>query len=89
MNGASDERSGLPETCYMRYIATGATVMIRHGESGYVPVETPCSPECLNARLPRVPTEDEINAMRHGSLMGWDALGVDPAFWSKRRGTTL
>ena len=88
MNGASDERSGLPEACYIRHITTGETVMIRRGEPGYVPVDTSCSPECLNAGLPRVPTEDEIDAMRHGSLMGWDGTGADPAFWSKRRGRT-
>ena len=89
MNGAPEERSGLPEVCYIRRIATGQTVMIRRGELGYVPVDITCSPECLNARLPRVPTEDEIDAMRHGSLMGWDGPSADQAFWSKRRGTTL
>jgi len=75
----------LPEMCYVRHITTGETVMIRRGEMGYLPVDIKCSPECLNARLPRVPTEDEIAAMRHGSLMGWEGPGTDPAFWQRQR----
>jgi hypothetical protein len=34
-----------PETCYVRHITTGETVMIRRGEMGYLPVDTQCSPD--------------------------------------------
>ena len=85
MTSSAIKTDGLPPVCYIRHVTTDTTVLIRRGETGYVPVDTPCSPECLNSRLPRVPTQDEIAAMRHGSLMGWDGPGADPAFWRRRR----
>jgi hypothetical protein len=85
MTSNTTSKETLPEMCYVRHITTGETVMIRRGEMGYLPVETKCSPECLNGRLARVPTEDEIAAMRHGSLMGWEGPGVDPSFWRRQR----
>ena len=75
----------LPPLCYIRHPTTGETVEIRRGENGYYPISTRCSPECLNARLSHPPTEDDIAAMRHGSLIGWDSPGADPAFWRRRR----
>ncbi len=85
MTSNTTSKETLPEMCYVRHITTGETVMIRRGEMGYLPVETKCSPECLNGRLARVPTEDEIATMRHGSLMGWEGPGVDPSFWRRQR----
>lgn len=85
MTGSPVKTDGLPPVCYIRHLTTGANVLIRRGEAGYVPVDTLCSPDCLNSRLPRVPTEDEIAAMGYGSLMGWDGPGSDPAFWPRRR----
>ena len=43
------------------------------------------SPECLNSRLSHVPTEDEIAAMEHGTLLDWDTPGANPSFWRRRR----
>jgi hypothetical protein len=74
----------LPPLCYVRD-ATGETVEIVRGKAGYHPMDTLCSPACLNSRLPHPPTEDEISAMRHGSLIGWDTPGADPEMWRKRR----
>jgi len=74
----------LPLLCYVRHPATGETVEIVRGEAGYRPIGTLCSPTCLNSRLPHPPTEDEISAMRHGSLIGWDSPGADPAMWRRR-----
>ena len=76
----SDENP-LPPRCYIRHLATGETVLIRRGVQGWEPADTNCSPECLNATLPRIPSEAEIAAMRHGSLMGWDGPGATAAFW--------
>lgn len=59
--------------------------MLRRGADRAEPAQTRCSPECLNARLPRVPTEAEVAAMRHGALLGWDSPGADPKFWATRR----
>ncbi len=84
MSSSKSKAGSLPPLCYIQHVTTGETVMIRRGQLGYVPIETKCSAECLNARLPRVPTEDEIAAMRHGSLMGWEGPGTDPAFWQRQ-----
>jgi len=75
----------LPPRCYIRHVTTGETVAIDRGENGYRTVGTLCSPACLNSRLPQPPTEDDISPMRHGSLIGWDTPGADPAFWRRRR----
>ncbi len=75
----------LPPLCYVRHPTTGEAVEIHRGEAGYHPVGTLCSPDCLNSRLARPPTEDEISAMRHGSLIGWDTPGADPEIWRRRR----
>lgn len=75
----------LSPLCYVRHPTTGETVEIRRGEAAYHPVGTLCSPDCLNSRLARPPTEDEISAMRHGSLIGWDRPGADPEMWRHRR----
>jgi hypothetical protein len=71
MSVAPKRANTLPPLCYIRHVTTSATIMVQRCEIGSVPVDPKCSPECLNSRLPRVPTEDEIAAMRHGSVMGW------------------
>ena len=76
---------GLPPLCYIRHPTTGETVEIHRGENGWRPIRTLCSPEGLNSRLPHCPTEDDINAMRHGSLIGWDTPGADPDCWRRQR----
>jgi hypothetical protein len=75
--------SALPPLCYVRHPTTGKTVEIRRGENGYYPVGTQCSPECLNSKLPQPPTPEQILAMKHGSIMGWDTKGANPAMWTR------
>ena len=77
--------SKLPPVCYIRHINTGEIVLIHRGQDGYLPNETQCSPACLNAKLPQPPSVDEIAAMRHGALMGWDTPGCDPEMWRRTR----
>jgi hypothetical protein len=72
-----------PPRCYIRHPTTGETVEIRRGENGYHPVDTVCSPDCLNRHLPRPPAAAEVLAMKHGSLMGWNTPGADPAKWER------
>lgn len=76
----------LPALCYTRHPTTGETVAIIRGEDGYRPANTFCSPACLNAKLAPPPTEAQISAMKHGSLMGWDTPGARPEFWKRREG---
>ena len=73
----------LPPLCYVRHPGTGETVQIRLGEKGWHPANTTCPPECLNAKLPRVPTAAEVLAMKHGSIMGWDTPGANPEMWKR------
>ncbi len=75
--------AALPPLCFIRHPVSGDTVQIRLGENGWHPANTPCSPECLNAKLPRVPTAVEILAMQHGSIMGWDTPGTNPEMWQR------
>ena len=72
----------LPPVCYIRHITTGETVLIHRGHDGYRPAGAQCSAACLNAKPPSV---DEIAAMRHGALMGWDTPGCDPEMWRRTR----
>jgi hypothetical protein len=74
----------LPPLCYLRHLTTGETVAIIRGEPGYRPAKTACSPECLNAKLSPPPTQAQIDAMKHGSLLGWDTPGTRPEFWKQR-----
>ncbi len=74
----------LPPLCYVRHPTSGETVVILQGEDGYRTLNARCSPECLNATLSPPPTEAQLNAMKHGSMLGWDTPGADPAFWQRR-----
>ena len=76
-----DGVSALPPLCYIRHPTTGQTVEIRRGEEGFYPMGTKCSPECLNAKLAHPPMREQVQAMQHGSLLGWDTPGADPAMW--------
>lgn len=75
----------MPPLCYVRHPSSGETVAIVRGEDGYRPAGTRCSPECLNAKLDRVPGEAQINAMKHASMFGWDTPGARPEFWERRQ----
>jgi hypothetical protein len=76
-------RTALPPLCYVRHPGTGETVQIRLGQNGWHLANTTCSPECVNAKLPRVPTSAEVLAMKHGSMMGWDTPGANPEMWKR------
>lgn len=84
MTTSTDTAAGLPDLCYVRHPTSGETVAILRGEDGYRTLNTLCSPECLNAKVSPPPTEAQINAMKHGSMFGWDTPGADPAFWRRR-----
>ena len=84
MTRATHAAEPLPPLCYVRHPTSGETVAILLGEDGYRPANTLCSPECLNAKLTPQPTGAQINAMKHGSMFGWDTPGANPAFWRRR-----
>ena len=83
MSDSRDNASALPSLCYIRHPETGETVLIIRDEGGWHPAHTKCLPECLNAKLEPPPTAEQILAMKHGSLIGWDTPGADPAMWQR------
>lgn len=83
MTNQDNAAEALPPLCYVRHPTSGETVVILHGEDGYRTLGTLCSPECLNAKLSPTPTEAQINAMKHGSMFGWDTPGAKPTFWRR------
>lgn len=83
MTTSNNAAEALPPLCYVRHPTTGETVAILRGDDGYRPANTLCSPECLNAKLTPPPTEAQISAMKHGSLIGWNTPGANPAFWRR------
>lgn len=85
MNTMIPAAAKLPPLCYIRHPSTGATIAIYRGETGWQPTGTLCSPEFLNSRLPHPPSEDEISAMKHGSIIGWDTPGAGPETWRRQR----
>ena len=82
-NADRDSATTLPPLCFVRHPTTGETVEIRRGETGFHPANTKCSPDCLNSKLPQAPTPEQVLAMKHGSLMGWDTKGANPAMWTR------
>ena len=81
--GKEGSAAALPPLCYVRHPTTGETVEIPRGENGWHPANTKCSPQCLNGKLPHPPTQEQVLAMKHGSIMGWDTKGADPAMWTR------
>jgi hypothetical protein len=79
---SEDERTAkLPPLCYIRHPTTGETVEIRRGEDSWHPANTKCSSECLNAKLAHPSTLEQVLAIKHGSIIGWNTPGADPAMW--------
>jgi hypothetical protein len=83
MPDARDSASPRPPLCYIRHPETDATVIIIRGEPGWRPAHTKCSPGRLNAKLTHPPIPEQILAMKHGSLIGWDTPGASPAVWRR------
>lgn len=84
MKTPASAAAALPPLCYVRHPTSGETITIFRDEDGYRPAATLCSPECLNSKLVPPPTEPQINAMKHGSMFGWDTPGARPEFWERR-----
>lgn len=69
--------ANLPERSYAYHPTTGATIMVKRGEKGFLPVTTDVKPELLNKV--RGVTPQQAAAMLTGSLFGWDCPLADPA----------
>lgn len=76
---------GLPEMCFSLLPGSGQLICIKRGESGYYPSDWSTDnarenrriADEQNARLGVSPAQEE--AMKIGSMSGWDVPGADPA----------
>lgn len=80
----------LPERAYLpnRHHCTGPhgeppVIGVQRGEVGYWPLYTNLTADELNAPLNITP--DQLAAMEHGSMFGWDTPGADPDYHRKLR----
>lgn len=75
----------LPEYCYAILPTTGEMIVVKRGETGYFPQNPDNAPwgpenmESLNERLGV--TKGQAEAMRNGSMFGWDIPASDPNNW--------
>ena len=77
-------RDKLPELCFTLLPGTGQLICVKRGESGYYPSDwsTPDAQENRriadeqNQKLGVTPAQEE--AMKIGSMCGWDVPGADP-----------
>ena len=74
-----NKRPDLPYFCYSTLDSTGETILIKYGESGYYKCNTGMSAKELNKQLEV--DEAQAEAMKCGSMFGWDVPGANPEFY--------
>ena len=82
-------RSNLPERCYVYLQTENKIGIIQKGESGYYPTEiesgtpdeTKAQVDELNGKLGV--SKEQAEAMKAGSMFGWDTPAADPASYDK------
>lgn len=82
-------RSSLPEQCYVFVQTENRIGIVKKGESGYysteiesgTPIETKKLVDEMNERLNV--SKPQAEAMKSGSMFGWDTPGADPASYDK------
>lgn len=77
----------LPERAYVYHPTTGATIMVKRGESGFFPVSTDTKPELLNKV--RGITPQQAAAMLAGSMFGWHVPLANPEQFTESEATTF
>jgi len=74
--------TNLPKMCYSVLDSTNELIVIKRGEKGYYPQRQENAPwsannvDHLNERLGI--TKGQAEAMKNGSMFGWDTPSADP-----------
>lgn len=78
--------AGLPELCFTVLPTDGSLICIKRGEMGYFPSDWGTTDRDKNRELADFNnrklgvTKAQEEAMRTGSMVGWDVPGADPAW---------
>ena len=78
----------LPEMCWTVLPADNTVVVVKRGEMGYYPQRSDVLPyeadmvDFLNERLGVTKAQEQ--AMKSGSMFGWDIPGADPDTWEEK-----
>lgn len=73
--------TGLPEICYVKNDITGEIIVIKRGVMGYYKTDIKEDVDLLNSRLGI--TKAQAEAMKVGSMFGWDCKGANPSYYDK------
>ncbi len=89
------QRQSLPEVCWSTLPSDGSLILITRGEMGYRPCPGSSQNREANRRSAhyhnrrRGITHAQEGAMFLGSLVGWDAPGVDPKSFERHKGPEM
>lgn len=72
----------LPDYCFAQDVmCPDEIIILKYGESGYYKTEH--SGNCMDYNEKIGVTEAEMQAMKTGSMFGWDVPGANPEFYKK------
>ncbi len=67
--------------CATYHLTTKEPILIFRGERGYTPIKDPSSFDAEEFNKSEGITENQVRAMLHGSMFGWETPGADPDFY--------
>ena len=78
-----ENKYNLPDYCFAPdMMDENKIIIIKYGESGYYPTEYTGNAMEYNEKIGV--TREQVEAMKVGSMFGWDVPGVNPEFYKGR-----